>query len=194
MAEPPVEFFVLASASSRRRQLLADAGYELTVIRPEIDESVLEGEEAHKCAERLALAKAKNVAEEYPDSLVMGADTVVDFQGEIIGKADGENEAEVIVRKLFSSPHRVITAVAFVRIADGLEIVESDSTTVYPKRLTDKQIREHIKGGTWRDKAGAYAIQEDGDAFIERIEGSMTNVMGLPMELVERILKRPETG
>lgn len=188
MAELPAVFFILASASPRRRELLVEAGYEFTVVRPEVDESVLEGEEARKCAERLALAKAKSVAEEYPDSLVIGADTVVDFQGEIIGKAGNEKEAEVIVRKLFSSPHKVITAIAVVRIKDGLEIVESDSTTVYPKRLTDKEIEEHIRSGTWRDKAGAYAIQEDGDAFIERIEGSMTNVMGLPMELVEKTL------
>ena len=67
---------------------------------------------------------------------------------------------------------------------------ESDSTTVYPKNLTAGQIAEHIKGGFWRDKAGAYAIKEKGDEFIERIEGSPTNVMGLPMELLQRLLKR----
>jgi len=85
---------------------------------------------------------------------------------------------------------QVITAVAIVRESCGIEIVESDTTTVYPKKLTDEQIAEHIKGESWRDKAGAYAIQEGGDAFIERIEGSLTNVMGLPMELLHRLLKR----
>ena len=69
-------------------------------------------------------------------------------------------------------------------------IAESDSTTVYPKKLTDEQIAEHIKSGSWRDKAGAYDIKETGDEFVERIEGSITNVMGLPMELLNRLLKR----
>ena len=113
-----------------------------------------------------------------------------DFEGEIIGKPADGKEAEQIVRKLFSAPHKVITAVAIVRESCGIEIVESDTTAVYPKKLTDEQIAEHIKGESWRGKAGAYAIQENGDAFIERIEGSLTNVMGLPMELLQRLLER----
>jgi septum formation protein len=181
---------ILASASPRRKELLAEAGYKFRVVPPEIDESAFEGTEACKYAERLALAKARDVAERFPDSLVIGADTVVDFQGEIIGKPADEKEAEVITRKLFSGPHKVITGVAIVRMADGVEIVESETTTVYPKVLTDKQIAEHIKSGTWKGKAGAYAIQEGGDAFIERIEGSLTNVMGLPMELLGRMMKK----
>jgi septum formation protein len=179
---------ILASASSRRRELLTEAGYEFRVVPPEIDESVFEGTDACKYAEQLALAKAKSVASRFPESLIIGADTVVDFQGEIIGKAADVKEAEVILRKLFSGPHKVITGVAIVRAADGVEIVESESTTVFPKALTDNEIAEHIKSGTWRDKAGAYAIQESGDAFIERIEGSLTNVMGLPMELLGRMM------
>jgi septum formation protein len=170
--------------------LLAEAGYEFRVVPPEIDESAFEGIETRKYAEQLALAKAKNVGERFPESLVIGADTVVDFQGEIIGKAVSEKEAEAITRKLFSAPHKVITGVAIVRVADGVEIVESETTTVYPKKLTDKQIAEHIKSKSWRGKAGAYAIQEGGDAFIEKIEGSLTNVMGLPMELLGRMMKR----
>jgi septum formation protein len=181
---------ILASASPRRKQLLTEAGYKFRVVPPEIDESAFEGAGACKYAEQLALAKARDVAERFPDSLVIGADTVVDFQGEIIGKAANEKEAEVITRKLFSGPHKVITGVAIVRMADGVEIVESETTIVYPKVLTDKQIAEHIKGGTWRNKAGAYAIKEGGDAFIEKIEGSLTNVMGLPMELLGRMMRQ----
>jgi len=181
---------ILASSSPRRKQLLAEAGYKFTCVHPDIDESDFTAEQISPCeyAERLALAKAKSVAEKFPDSLVIGADTVADFEGEIIGKAADAKEAEEITRRLFSRPHKVITAVAIVRISDGTEIVESDSTTVYPKKLSDKQIAEHIKGGSWRGKAGAYAIQEGGDEFIERIEGSLTNVMGLPMELVQSVL------
>jgi septum formation protein len=182
---------ILASSSPRRKQLLTEAGYNFTIIRPDIDESAFvdEANNPCECAERLALAKAKAVAEKHPQCLVLGADTVADFGGEIIGKAADAKEAEEITRRLFSRPHKVITAVAIVRISDRTEIVESDSTTVYPKKLAESQIAEHIKGGSWRGKAGAYAIQEGGDEFIERIEGSLTNVMGLPMELVQRLLK-----
>jgi septum formation protein len=191
MSEQPRNPIILASASPRRRQLLAEAGYKFTVVPPDIDESVfLDGAiDPCKYAKCLALAKAKSVAEKHPACLVIGADTVVDFCGEIIGKPKDVKEAEKIIRKLTSQPHKVITAVAIVRLNDKTEIVESDSTTIYPKKITNEQIAEHIKGGSWRDKAGAYAIEKD-DKFIERIEGSLTNVMGLPMELLQRLLKR----
>ena len=184
---PPV---ILASASPRRRQLLSDAGYEFTVVEPDVDESAFatDGMTACEYAEMLALAKAKSVAPGYPDALVIGADTVADFAGEIIGKPNDAEDAERITSKLFSAPHKVITGLAIVRLRDQTEIVRSDSTTVYPKPMTASQIAEHIQSGTWRDKAGAYAIQETGDEFVERIEGSLTNVMGLPMELLQSLL------
>jgi len=181
---------ILASASPRRRQLMSDAGYEFTVVLPEVDESAFAAEKADpvEYAERLALAKAKSVARKYPASFVIGADTIVDFRGRIIGKAADAEDAEQITGKLFSEPHKVITGVAIVRLSDGTELVQSDSTTVYPRKMTPGQIADHIKGGSWRDKAGAYAIQETGDEFVEKIEGSLTNVMGLPMELLESLL------
>lgn len=184
--------FILASASPRRQQLLAEAGYEFTVVSPEIDESGFEAEHTEPCvyAKRLALAKAKSVAGDFPDRLVIAADTVVDFDEEIIGKPADAKEAERITRKLFSRLHKVVTAVAVVRIKDDVEFVESESTTIYPKEMSEQQLAEHIKGGSWQGKAGAYAIKEGGDAFIEKIDGSLTNVMGLPMELLEQILEK----
>jgi len=181
--------FILASASPRRKQLLTEAGYKFTVLRPDIDELAFSTKNVkpYEYAERLALAKAKNIAEKHPDCLVIAADTIADFEGEIIGKPTDAMEAEQITNKLFSRPHKVITGIAIVRLRDGIELNQSDTTTVYPKKLTAEQIAEHIKSGTWRDKAGAYAIQESGDEFIERIEGSLTNVMGLPMEMLERM-------
>jgi len=190
MSEQSQYSFILASVSPRRKQLLAEAGYKFTVVRPDIDESAfpVEGIEACEYAERLALAKARDVAKKYPDSLVIGADTVVDFEGQIIGKPADVKEAEQITKKLFSKPHKVITGIAIVRLSDGIELSRSDTTTVYPKQLTSEQIAGHIEKESWRDKAGAYAIKENGDEFIERIEGSLTNVMGLPMELLESLL------
>jgi septum formation protein len=190
MAEPFAAIFILASASPRRKELLKEAGYNFEVVPPDIDESAIpaEGIEPRECAKRLALAKAKSVAARFPNRLVIGADTVVDFEGEIVGKPCDAKEAEEITRKLFSRPHKVITAIAIVRLSDGIEIIESDTTTVYPKKMTEKQVAKHIKDGTWRGKAGAYAIKEGADEFIEKINGSLTNVMGLPMELLERML------
>ena len=183
---------ILASASPRRRQLLTEAGYEFTVVEPDVDESAFptDGVDAGDYARRLALAKANSVASEYPDSIVIGADTVVDFQGQIIGKPADAGDAERITARLFSTPHKVITGVAIVSKRNDIEIIESDTTTVYPRKMTAGQIAEHIAGGSWKDKAGAYAIQETGDKFVERIEGSLTNVMGLPMELLESLLAR----
>ena len=183
---------VLASASPRRKQLLTEAGYRLTVVPPDIDESTFSAEHIRprEYAKRLALAKAKDVAVKFPDCVVVGADTVVDFEGEIIGKPADSKEAEVITRKLFSAAHKVITGVAVVKLSDGIEMVESETTSVYPRKLTAEQIAEHIKGKSWQNKAGAYAIRENGDEFVEKIEGSLTNVMGLPMELLQRMLEK----
>lgn len=156
----------------------------------DIDESIFsaEGLSPSQYAERLALAKAQDVASQFPDRLVLGADTLVDCEGEIIGKPADAPDAERITRLLFSRPHKVITGIALVRVADNTEIVTSDTTTVYPRKLTEQQIAAHLATGTWQDKAGAYAIQENGDQFVHHIDGSLTNVMGLPMELLRTVL------
>ena len=199
---------ILASASPRRKQLLAEAGYKFKVVPSQIDESAFpaEGVSPVDYAKQLALAKAANVAKRFPDHLILGADTVVDFDGRIVGKPANAKDAENITRMLFSKPHKVITGIALVCEIRKLQIVEADTTVVYPKKLTDSQIAEHIKSGIWRDKAGAYAIQEHdpaspngyaeaGDPFVDHIEGSMTNVMGMPMEMLQRILPhRRERG
>jgi len=184
--------FILASASARRRRLLEKAGYLFDIIPANLDESAfhLEGLGSAEYTKRLGLEKARKVAKKFASRLVLGADTIVDFEGRIVGKPKDAADAERITRMLFSRPHKVITSVALVRIEDGLEIIETAITTVYPKKLTDEQIAEHIKNGDWRGKAGAYGIQETGDELVERIEGSFTNVMGLPMELVEKLLGR----
>ena len=181
---------ILASASPRRRRLLADAGYRFTSVPPDIDESSFftDGINPSDYAEKLALAKAEHVAKKHPDSLVIGADTIVDYEGKIVGKPVDATDAEKIIRNLFSRPHKVITAIALVRLSDHTKIVESDTTTIYPRKLMEEQIAEHIAGGAWRNKSGAYAIRENGDEFIEKVEGSVTNVMGLPMELLQKLM------
>jgi len=181
---------ILASTSPRRRQLLTEAGYAFRAVAPKLDESVFPrtADSTRGYAEELALAKARSVAPDFPDALVLGADTLCDLDGQVIGKAANARDAERITRELFSRPHLVITGLALIRLSGGIEIVRSDVTTVYPRKLTESQIAGHVASGAWEGKAGAYAIQEVGDAFVERIEGSFTNVMGMPMELLRQLL------
>ncbi len=183
---------ILASASPRRKELMEEAGYAFDVICSEVNESDFPAEnfEPAEYAKQLALAKAETVAKDYPDAVVIGADTIADFNGDIIGKPQDQKHAEQITRKLFSRPHKVITGIAIIRLRDNLQLVESDTTIVYPRKMSEQQLAEHIKGGTWRGKAGAYAIQETGDEFVERIDGSLTNVMGLPTELLKEMLSK----
>jgi septum formation protein len=182
---------ILASASPRRQELLAEAGYKFTVVVSQIDESVFPtaGISSVEYSKQLAFAKANDVAQKYPDSIVIGADTVVDFDGQIIGKPDDAKHAEEITRKLFSKPHKVITGLALICKSRNLKIIEADITTVYPRKLTDAQIADHIKSGIWQDKAGAYSIR-DNDPFVDHIDGSLTNVMGMPMELFKKLLSK----
>jgi len=184
--------FILASASPRRKELLQKAGYVFRVKPSQVNEEIFKkaGVNSEEHCKILALAKAKDVAWRFPDVPVLGSDTVVDFDGCIIGKPIGVKDAERITQMLFSKPHKVITGIALVWISKHIEIVETDTTIVYPKQLTEQQIQEHIAGGSWEGKAGAYGIQETGDEFVERIEGSFTNVMGLPMERVGEFLTR----
>ena len=181
--------FILASASPRRKLLLEQAGYSFEIIPSEVDESAFatDGVTSEEHTMQLALAKAMDVARKYPDRLVMGSDTVVDLNGQIIGKPRDAGHAEEITRALFSEPHLVITGVAIICIAENIEIVRAAVTTVYPRRLSEEQILGHIENGDWEGKAGAYGIQETGDEFVERIEGSFTNVIGLPMEMVDEL-------
>jgi len=192
MKEKPNKTLILASSSPRRRELMAKAGYQFEVIEPDVDETAYPVEKYSpvEYAKTLALVKARSVAERFKDRIVIGADTIVDYKGAVIGKPADAKEAEQIIRKLFSSPHKVITGIAIIRLADNIEIAETDTTIVFPKKMSAGQIAEHIKGQSWQGKAGAYAIQETGEKFVEKIEGSVTNVMGLPMELLKKLLER----
>ncbi|MCE5339932.1 MAG: Maf family protein [Planctomycetaceae bacterium] len=186
------EKFILASASPRRKELLTKAGYNFEIVVSNVDESKIsaDGLTSMEYTCKLAMAKAQDVGDRFPNKIVVGSDTIADFNGEIIGKAESAWHAEEITRKLFSRPHKIITAIAMIKKNADFKTVEYDVTTVYPRKMTDKEIAEHIASGTWEDKAGAYAIQEGGDKFIERIDGSLTNVMGFGMELFEKMFKQ----
>jgi septum formation protein len=183
---------ILASKSPRRAQLLKEAGLAFEVIPSELDESKFHvpGQDAVDLAQRLAREKARAIALRFPDRLVLGADTLMDCQGQIIGKPINVVDAETILRKLFFSSHRAVTGIALLRIKDGTELVGCDTTSIYPGQMTEADIRAHLKEGRWKGKAGAYAIQEGDDRFIEKLDGSRSNVIGLPMELLGELLGR----
>jgi septum formation protein len=192
MSENKTPSFILASASPRRKELLEKAGYDFEIKVSNVDESQYssEGKSSQHYALELAFAKAITVAVQHPQRLVLGSDTIVDLDGEIIGKAKDAADAERITRALFSRPHKVITAVALIRIENKIEMADTDTTVVYPKVLSDEQIAAHIKSENWKGKAGAYGIQDSSDEFVAKIEGSFTNVVGMPMELLEKMFEK----
>jgi len=183
--------FVLASASSRRKELLASAGVAFQVVPPPIAEPVDELHLASPAqqAEALAFFKARTVSEMCPGSWVLAADTLVALEGRILGKAANEADARDMLQQLSGSRHAVITGVALLSPA-GERLIASEATYVTMRKMSDAEIDEYIGSGEWVDKAGAYAIQETADRFVEGIDGSFTNVVGLPMELVGQMLKR----
>lgn len=191
MTAPPKPLLILASASPRRKELLEQAGHEFQVCPAHLDETTYSAEgmtpAAH--AEKLALTKAKCVAKKYPEAVVIGADTLVDLAGQIIGKPADAKDAERILKTLSRKSHKVITGLAIVRLSDDTEIVKSEITRIHPRPMTDEQIDALIKKGLWRGKSGACAIEDVADEFIRKIEGSTTNISGLPMELLLSTLK-----
>jgi septum formation protein len=182
--------FVVASESPRRYALLRDAGFSFS-ISPSgaaelINASVLPEENA-----RLnALGKAKAVSARMPRALVLGADTLVFHDGEYFGKPANRAEAERILSRLSGTTHTVLTGVALLEKEAGIELSACDATRVTMRKVAPAAIRRYVASGKGLSKAGAFAIQDIGDEFIEGIEGSYTNVVGLPMERLKELFER----
>ena len=182
---------VLASSSPRRRELLAGAGVEFEVVPPPIDEPTGDCRRVGPVqqAEALAFFKAAAVHELHRDAWVLAADTIVALDGVILGKPDDEAGARGMLRTLSGTRHAVITGVALLS-PGGTRRLAAAQTYVTMQAMSDAEIDEYIAGGEWVGKAGSYAIQESADRFVESVEGSFTNVVGLPMELVTRLLDK----
>lgn len=179
---------VLASASPRRRELLDAAGFEFTVDVADVDETRHPGEPAGAYARRVALAKAEAVAARHPDAFVLGADTVVVLDDEVLGKPVDDADAVRMVTGLAGRSHRVLTAVAIV--GQGTTVDAIEETVVWMQALTPTEIVAYVESGEPRDKAGAYGIQGRASRFIPKIEGSYSNVVGLPVATVDALLRR----
>ncbi len=176
---------MLASQSPRRREILRLAGIPFTVRVAEVDESVLAGESPAEYVQRLAAAKAGAV-EASPDETVLGADTTVVIDGEILAKPADAPDACRMLAQLSGRRHEVLTGVCLRRGA--VATCEFVTTGVVFAPLTPVEIDEYVASGEPMDKAGAYAIQGLASKFVERIEGDYFNVMGLPVALVYRRL------
>lgn len=193
MSAPPR--VVLASGSPRRRELLAAAGWSFEVEAAGVDEELDGRPRAEEAAELLAARKARAVAERHRGEpvLVLGADTVVAVEeaagDRLLGKPGGPAEARAMLERLSGSRHRVVTGVCVVRAADGAERLAHERTRVTMRPLTPEEVEGYVASGEWRDKAGGYAIQENADAFVTRLEeGGFDNVVGLPVDLATRLL------
>lgn len=178
---------ILASGSPRRADLLTAAGFSFDVVPVEIDESVLPGERPIEYAARVALAKAREGARRNPGTPVLGADTIVVVDEQILGKPGDDEDAAAMLKMLSGRAHDVLTGVALAM--DGREAVEVAQTTVEFLQLSERDISWYVQSGEPRDKAGAYGVQGLASRFVERIDGSYSNVVGLPVTTVCRLLK-----
>ena len=186
--------YILASASPRRKQLLAELVKDFEIIPSQADETV-EGTPAPKAlVTQLAAMKAEEVTKrpENEGKVVIGSDTVVAFGKTVLGKPKDEEDAFRMLKMLSGKKHAVYTGVSFQLAKNGkyLRYTKVDKTLVYFNDLSDEWIWGYIKGGSPMDKAGAYGIQDGG--LVKGIKGSYTNVVGFPLELVEKMIRKAE--
>ena len=147
------------------------------------------GQTPAEWAAELALLKARTVSKRIDRWIVLGADTIVVAGGQVYGKPADEYDARRILSTLMHTPHEVITGVALVDAATGRRELLHDTTRIVMSPMTAEQFDAYIASGLWRGKAGAYGIQDHEDAFVREIDGSFSNVVGLPMELVGEMLR-----
>jgi septum formation protein len=183
---------ILASASPRRRELLARVGIAHEVRPAELDETPRPGEEPPRYAERLAREKAAAIAAEAADALVLGADTVVWIDDRTLGKPTGAADAAGMLTLLAGRTHQVTTAVAL--LGAGVEEMLTLTSEVTMRDLSRGELEAYLEAGEWRGKAGAYAIQGMAAAMVTEVRGSVTNVIGLPLAEVIELLRRVGAG
>ncbi len=179
---------VLASASPRRANLLKQIGLEFQICPSRVDESAITDTSPDTAVQELALTKAKAVAGNHMNGLVIGADTVVVINRRVIGKPEHAAHAVEILTQLSGVCHEVMTGVALVDLERRREVVWQEKTVVQFRKLHRREILTYVNSGEAVDKAGAYGVQGRAAAFVERIEGCYFNVVGLPLaSLVERL-------
>ena len=184
----PTARLILASGSPRRRELLSAVGMPFRVLPSGVDETPLPGESPARFARRAAVDKGMHVAVRHPGAFVLSADTIVVAEGRILGKPRDRKEARRMLSLLAGREHRVYTAVCLLCAGRRFRDVSTEVTRVRFRPLTPTEVAAYVRTGEGDDKAGAYAAQGAGMLLIDRVEGSFTNVVGLPMTRVVGML------
>ncbi|MBC8191209.1 MAG: septum formation protein Maf [Candidatus Marinimicrobia bacterium] len=177
----PETQLILASASPRRKSLLEQIGYSFRVIPSHVDEPPFEDDDPAGYASNLATLKAGEISNQYPDALVIGADTIVIIGNEVLGKPENDASAYRMLSQLSGQNHQVITAYSFHLKASNIKEVHHVLTQVHFKKLRPEEINYYIETRAPFDKAGAYGIQDYSSVFVDRIQGCFYNVVGLPL-------------
>ncbi len=180
---------ILASASPRRKALLEQIGLKFTVDAAAQEDTGLAGQEPHRLAREISLKKAESVAGQYPDAIIIAADTIGVIDGQILGKPESESEAQAMLASLSGKSHTVITGFTVLDTLTGEAVSRSVETIVHIRRITKSEIKAYVQTGEPLDKAGSYAIQGLGAVLVEKIEGDYFNVMGLPLAALAKVLK-----
>ena len=182
---------ILASSSPRRQQILKDLGLDFEIILPFHFEEIMDGVSPEDLVCKNAIGKAREVATHCKDSksIIIGSDTVIAFKEEILGKPKSAENAKAMLTKLSGEYHNVFSGLAVIDTSTWKELVGYEETKVKFRKLSSKEIDDYITTGEPLDKAGAYGIQARGELFVERIEGSFSNVVGLPKGLLIKYLE-----
>ncbi len=180
---------ILASTSPRRKDLLALLQIPFEVVAPPFQEQIRRECSAAEQAQRFALGKARSCAQHYPDSLVLGSDTLISVGTDVLGKPTGLEEARATLQRLRGREHLIHTAVAICRKRDDLQQLAVETVRVWMHNLSDAEVEACLQTEEWMGKAGAYSIQDSGHRLIVRIEGDYTAAVGLPLRLVARLLR-----
>jgi septum formation protein len=182
---------ILASGSPARRDLLSRAGYSFEVIPASIDEPTGAGvSDPREYVHRVAWLKAAAVAPRIAEGIVLAADTVGWLHGQIIGKPENEADARRILRMLGGTEHELWTGTVLWRRPDDVQFAWQELSRVAFKKLNDAELDAYLATRTWQGCSGAYAIQEKDDPFVRLLEGSMSNVIGLPMETLHQVFRQ----
>lgn len=183
------EKLILASSSPRRAELLREAGYRFEIFAPDesVECGVCSGESPPEMVARLALQKAENVAPQYSTGVLIACDTVAEWAGQALGKPADEDHARKMLHTLRGRTHRVYSGLCVWNLAGGSPEVRVAKTTLEMDTLSDDQIEEYLATGGWEGKAGAFGYQ-DRLGWVKILEGSESNVVGLPMELLHEML------
>jgi septum formation protein len=179
---PHAARLILASASPRRQNLLREAGFHFLIHPADIDESAYPADfTASQIAQYLATAKAIAISQKYPGDVTLGSDTIVALGNNLLGKPTDAADARQMLSRLFGTTHQVISGVCVIHPAAQLRQSIVVTSTVHMRTLSPAEVDAYVAGRQWEGKAGGYGIQ-DQDPFVTRMDGSITNIVGLPMD------------